>query len=167
QAAKSKTRLLLRMWRMMRVLNLRVRNRARAFDFLLDLGGAAGFAQPPIGKQLEEHRHEENGEEGRRHHPAHDAGADRAARAGARAGRVRRARPRRGPVPPPRLRGAAEHYSRVAALSAPAASPPPRAPPVRRGRLASRAPLPPLLRPPLELAARITGLPPSDLLFQV
>src|SRR2546425_4272510 len=75
------------MWRMMRVLNLRVRNSARAFDLVLDLGGGAAFEQSPIGEQLEEHRHEEDGEEGRRHHPAHDAGADRAARAGARAGR--------------------------------------------------------------------------------
>src|SRR6267143_4803661 len=86
QAANSTAKLLVRMWRMMRVLNLRVRDRARAFDFVLDLGGAAVLAQSSIDEQLEEHRHEEDGEEGRRHHSTHDARADRAARAGARAG---------------------------------------------------------------------------------
>src|SRR3954470_4933417 len=47
------------------VLGLAVHHAARMPDLLADFRGAARFAQPARGEQLEEHRHEEDGEEGR------------------------------------------------------------------------------------------------------
>ena len=61
---------------MVRRLGLQLRARARLAELALD-------------DQLEEQRHEEDREERRREHAAHDAGADRVARAGAGAGRDR------------------------------------------------------------------------------
>src|SRR5512134_2749411 len=57
--------------------------------FLLDLGGRARLRELAVHDQLEEPRYEENGEEGRREHAAHHAGARGMARAGAGTGRDR------------------------------------------------------------------------------
>src|SRR6266852_9691656 len=66
---------------------------ARAFPLALgllpELGGGALLRELAVGDEPEEQRHEEDREKRRRYHPAHDAGADRAARAGAGADRDR------------------------------------------------------------------------------
>src|SRR5436305_15019461 len=62
--AVNKTKLLRSMRRMVRRQRVGMGNSARTLDLIAQLVGAAWLAQPARGEQLEEHRHEEDGEEG-------------------------------------------------------------------------------------------------------
>src|SRR3982751_1384867 len=52
------------------MLRVAVRDAAGMPDFLADLRGAPRLAQPARRQELEKHRHEEDGKEGRREHAA-------------------------------------------------------------------------------------------------
>src|SRR5688572_25893376 len=73
--------------RVMRALRTLERCSARMLSFGLDVRSRALLGQMAIGKQLEEHRHEEDREERGGDHAAHYARAGGVARAGARAAR--------------------------------------------------------------------------------
>src|SRR5947207_15825495 len=82
-AQAATTRMLLSaMRRMVGCLNAPVDDDARLLGFALDVLRGAFLGEVPVGHQLEEHRHEEDGEEGRGEHAAHHARAGGVARAG-------------------------------------------------------------------------------------
>src|SRR3954468_22640567 len=64
-AASRTKRLLVRMRRMVRGQRVLVDDLLRVTDLVLDLARRALLGEVAVGHQLEEHRHEEDGEEGR------------------------------------------------------------------------------------------------------
>src|SRR6185369_11677032 len=75
QAAMKAKRLLVSMRRMVRGQRSLVGHFLRVADLVLDLARRALLGEMPVGHQLEEHRHEEDGEAGRAEHAAHHPGA--------------------------------------------------------------------------------------------
>src|ERR1051325_2528152 len=62
--------LLIAMRRVVRYRDALMRDHAGLLGLVLDVGARALLGQVPVGHQLEEHRHEKDGQEGRRQHPA-------------------------------------------------------------------------------------------------
>src|ERR1051325_11703971 len=62
--------LLMAMRRVVRYRDALMRDHAGLLGLVLDVGARALLGQVPVGHQLEEHRHEKDGQEGRRQHRA-------------------------------------------------------------------------------------------------